>query len=152
MDKAPKFRLETFFDFFLLFLGLVISIISWGYGFGSLRQPGPGLYPFFVGAAIAIFSVFLLISELRSATSKPVLDKERAKTLILMTATFCLWILAMPVLGYVPVTLVATFSFCKVMKLEGWRKPLAVSGGTALFIYLLFDYWLYIDLPRGILG
>ena len=152
MDKAPKFRLETFFDFFLLFLGLVISIISWGYGFGSLRQPGPGLYPFFVGAAIAIFSVFLLISELRSATSKPVLDKERAKTLILMTATFCLWILVMPVLGYVPVTLVATFSFCKVMKLEGWRKPLAVSGGTALFIYLLFDYWLYIDLPRGILG
>ena len=152
MDKAPKFRLETFFDFFLLFLGLVISIISWGYGFGSLGQPGPGLYPFFVGAAIAIFSVFLLISALRSATSKPVLDKEGAKTLILMTATFCLWILAMPVLGYVPVTLVATFSFCKVMKLEGWRKPLAVSGGTALFIYLLFDYWLYIDLPRGILG
>ena len=152
MDKAPKFRLETFFDFFLLFLGLVISIISWGYGFGSLRQPGPGLYPFFVGAAIAIFSVFLLISALRSATSKPVLDKEGAKTLILMTATFCLWILVMPVLGYVPVTLVATFSFCKVMKLEGWRKPLAVSGGTALFIYLLFDYWLYIYLPRGILG
>jgi hypothetical protein len=26
-----------------------------------------------------------------------------------------------------------------------------VSGGTALFIWLLFDYWLYIDLPRGIL-
>ncbi len=34
----------------------------------------------------------------------------------------------------------------------GWWMPLAVSGGTALFIYLLFDYWLYIDLPRGILG
>ena len=152
MEKAPKFRLETLFVFFLLVLGLVISIISWGYGFGSLGRPGPGLYPFFVGAAIAIFSVFLLISALRSATSKPVLDKEGAKTLILMTATFCLWILVMPVLGYVPVTLVATFSFCKVMKLEGWRKPLAVSGGTALFIYLLFDYWLYIDLPRGILG
>jgi hypothetical protein len=38
------------------------------------------------------------------------------------------------------------------MKLEGWVKPLAVSGGTALFLYLLFDYWMYIDLPRGILG
>jgi hypothetical protein len=29
---------------------------------------------------------------------------------------------------------------------------LAVSGGTTLFIYLLFDYWLYVDFPRGILG
>jgi hypothetical protein len=38
------------------------------------------------------------------------------------------------------------------MKLEGWVKPLAVSAGTALFVYLLFDYWLYIDLPRGLLG
>ena len=79
------------------------------------------------------------------------LDKEGAGTLALMTLTFCLWILAMPRLGYVVVSLLATYAFCKIMKLEGWRKPLAVSVGTALFIYALFDYWLYIDLPRGIL-
>ena len=152
IEKAPKFRLETFFVFFLLVLGFIITIISLGYGFGSLVRPGPGLYPFFIGVAISMFSLFILISELRSKTSKPLLDKEGAKTLILMTLTFCLWIVAMPLLGYVVVTLLATYAFCKVMKLEGWWKPLAVSGGTALFIYLLFDYWLYIDLPRGILG
>ena len=38
------------------------------------------------------------------------------------------------------------------MNLEGWLKPLSVSVGTALFIYFLFDYCLYIDLPKGILG
>jgi hypothetical protein len=38
-----------------------------------------------------------------------------------------------------------------VMKLEGWVKPLVLSAATAIFIYLLFDYWLYIDLPRGFL-
>lgn len=152
MEKAPKFRLETLFDFFLLVAGLVITIVSWGYGFGSLGRPGPGLYPFFIGVAIALFSFFILISELRSKTNKPLLDREGARTLAFMTATFCLWIVAMPLLGYVVVTLLAAFAFCKVMKLEGWWKPLAVSGGTALFIYLLFDYWLYIDLPRGILG
>lgn len=152
MEKAPKLRLETFFVCFLLVLGSVIGVVSWGYGFGSLKQPGPGLYPFFIGAAISIFSLFILILELRSKTSNPLLDKESARTLILMTLTFCLWIVAMPLLGYVVVTLLATYAFCKVMKLEGWRKPLAVSAGTALFIYVLFDYWLYIDLPRGILG
>ena len=152
MEQAPASRLEPFFVLFLLVLGLAIGVISWGYGFGNLRQPGPGLYPFFIGVAIAVFSLFILLSELRSGTSEPVLDKEGAKTLALMTLTFCLWIIAMPLLGYVVVTLLATYAFCKVMKLEGWWKPLAVSGGTALFIYLLFDYWLYIDLPRGILG
>lgn len=152
MEKAPASRLEPFFVFLLLVLGLVISVISWGYGFGTLRQPGPGLYPFFIGAAIAVFSLFILLSVVRSGAGEPVLDKEGVRTLALMTLTFCLWIVAMPLLGYVVVSLLATYAFCKILKLEGWRKPLAVSAGTALFIYALFDYWLYIDLPRGILG
>ncbi len=152
MKKAPASRLEPYFVLLLLVLGLTVSVISWGYGFGSLSLPGPGLYPFFVGTAIAVFSLFILISELRSGTGEPVLDKEGARTLALMTLTFCLWIIAMPLLGYVVVSLLATYAFCKIMKLEGWWKPLAVSAGMALFIYALFDYWLYVDLPRGILG
>lgn len=152
MERAGKFRLELFFDFFLLVLGFIIIFVSLGYGFGSLSRPGPGLYPGLIGVAISIFSFFILVSELRSKASKAVLDKAGAKTLTLMTMTFCLWIVAMPILGYVVVTLLAMYAFCKIMKLEGWRKPLAVSGGTALFLYLLFDYWMYIDLPRGIFG
>jgi putative tricarboxylic transport membrane protein len=152
MEKAAIFRLETLFVFVLLVLGIAIVVVSLGYGFGNLERPGPGLYPAFLGAAIAIFAFFLLIAEMRSGNSNPVLDRRGASTLILMSATFCLWIVAMPLLGYVVVTLLATMAFCKIMKLEGWWKPLAVSGGTALFIYLLFDYWMYVDLPRGILG
>lgn len=151
MEKAPVSRLEPFFVFMLLVLGLAIGVISWGYGFGSLTQPGPGLYPFFIGAAIAVFSLFILVSELRSGPGAPVLDMAGARTLALMTLTYCLWIVAMPLLGYVVVTLLATYALCKIMRLEGWWKPLAVSAGTALSIYALFDYWLYIDLPRGIL-
>lgn len=152
MRKGALFRLETCFDFLILALGIAIAVVSWGYGFGSFRRPGPGLYPFFLGVAIAVFALFILISELRSDNHQPILDQAGTITLILMAATFALWIVAMPLLGYVIVTLLAAFAFCKIMKLEGWWKPLAVSGGTALFIYLLFDYWLYIDLPRGLLG
>ena len=152
MRKAALLRLETCFGFLMLVLGIVIAVLSWGYGFGKFARPGPGLYPFFLGVAIAVFALFILMSELKSGDPKPVLDKESARTLVYMTATFSLWIVAMDLLGYVIVTLLAALAFCKIMKLEGWWKPLAVSGGTALFIYLLFDYWMYIDLPRGILG
>ncbi len=140
------------FAFVLTVLGVVIMIISLAYGFGTFRRPGPGLYPFFIGASIFVFSIVLLISELRSPMNAPLFGSEGIKTFLLMTATFCLWIIVMPFLGYVIVTLLATYAFCKIMNLEGWWKPLAVSAGTASFIYLMFDYWLYIDLPRGILG
>jgi hypothetical protein len=143
---------EIAFDVLLLAIGAAIAYVSWGYGFGSLARPGPGLYPFFVGLAIAIFAAILTASHLKSAPESEPFERGQRTTLALMATTFCLWILAMPLLGYVVVTALATFAFCKTMKLEGWRKPVAIASGTALFIYLLFDKWLYIDLPRGIFG
>jgi putative tricarboxylic transport membrane protein len=152
MGKISKLRLETIFDFVLMVLGVIILIVSWGYGFGTFRRPGPGLYPFFIGVLVLFFSMILFLLEMKPRKSDPVFTKGGPLTFILMIITFCLWIVVMPFLGYVVVTFLATFAFCKVMKLEGWWKPLAISVGTAVFIYVLFDYWLYIDLPRGILG
>ena len=152
MAKIARFRLETIFDLVLMILGVIILIVSWGYGFGTFRRPGPGLYPFFIGALVLFFSLILFILEMKPKKTESVFTKEGALTFILMIVTFCLWIVVMPLLGYVVVTFLATFAFGKIMKLEGWWKPLALSVGTAVFIYLLFDYWLYIDLPRGILG
>jgi hypothetical protein len=142
---------ETAFAASLLVLGAVIAYVAWGYGFGGLAQPGPGLYPFFVGAAIVACCLVLIGSRLRTPGEARRLDRPAIRTLFLMGATFCLWIVAMPTLGYVLVTFLATAAFCKALGLEGWRKPLAVASGTAAFVYLLFGYWLYIDLPRGVL-
>lgn len=148
--KLRGLDLEAAFDTLLLILGAIIAYVSWGYGFGSLARPGPGLYPFFLAIVIIGSAAALIRMQLRAPAEASLPDRSAARTLILMTVTFCLWILAMPLLGYVLVTFAATFAFCKALALEGWRKPLAVSGGTAAFVYLLFGHWLYIDLPLGI--
>jgi hypothetical protein len=152
MNETARAGLEAGFALFVCAAGVLIAYVSWGYGFGSLERPGPGLYPFFVGSAIAFFAAFVLGSLLRYPPRRPALPEGAPRTVALMSLTFCAWILAMPVLGYVVVTALATYVFCKTLGLEGWRKPAAVAGGTAVFIYLLFDKWLYIDLPRGIFG
>ena len=152
MNEAARAGLEAAFALFLLTAGAAIAYVSWGYGFGSLERPGPGLYPFFVGSAIALISALLLGSLLTSPPRRPPLPEGGARTLAFMIVIFCFWIVAMPLLGYVAVTALAAYAFCKTLRLAGWRKPLAVAGGTAAFIWLLFDKWLYIDLPRGIFG
>jgi putative tricarboxylic transport membrane protein len=152
VHHAGKLGAEAAVDVVLLAIGGAIAYISWGYGFGSIARPGPGLYPFFVGTAISLFAGILLAAHIKAPPDHESLDRAQRRTLALMAATFCLWILAMPVLGYVIVTGLATLAFSKTMKLEGWRKPIALSAGVALFIYLVFDKWLYIDLPRGIFG
>ena len=101
---------------------------------------------------IVPFSLLLLILELSADKYEQLFDKSGLKTFTLMVICFVLWILSLRVLGYVMSTCCVTFAFSKIMKLEGWIKPLVMSVFTALIIYLLFDVWLYIDLPRGILG
>ncbi len=155
MQKAAwtmRFSLEALFNFVLLALGIAIVVVSLRYGTGTLARPGPGLYPACLGVAIAVCAFFVLLAGFRSGASAIQLEPGSGRTLLMMAAVFCLWIALMPWLGYVIVTLLAVFAFCKIMRLEGWQKPLALAGGTALFIYLLFDHWLYVDLPRGILA
>ncbi|MCC6533666.1 MAG: tripartite tricarboxylate transporter TctB family protein [Burkholderiales bacterium] len=149
--RQRRLDVETAFNAVLLGLGGVIAYVAWGYGFGSLALPGPGLYPFFLGATIAACAAALIAARARAGEAAPRLDKHGARILLVTAATLCLWILAMPVLGYVAVTFIATYALSKALALEGWRKPLALSGATALFVYLLFGFWLFIDLPRGIL-
>ena len=57
MEKFKIFQIEILFDFLLMVLGVAIIIISLAYGFGTFRRPGPGLYPFFIGVSIVVFSI-----------------------------------------------------------------------------------------------
>jgi putative tricarboxylic transport membrane protein len=152
MEKRTRFSPETAFICLLTLLGVVIMMVSLVYGFGTFRRPGPGLYPFFIGVFISTFAAALLIGDSSPKTQPALFAREGRRTFLLMNGVFCLWILMIPLLGYVAVTLLSTYAFCRIMKLEGWWKPISISAGTALFIYLLFDYWLYIDLPRGFWG
>ena len=45
----------------VLVLGLGAAYLSYGYGLGSLRRPGPGLWPFAVSVLIVVLAVMLLV-------------------------------------------------------------------------------------------
>lgn len=152
MNKTSRISTELIFNFLLLVLALLILFDSVKNGLGSLSQPGTGMYPLFVAISILVFGSFVLVKTIRSGGGQPLFSEGTFITFILMFITFALWVVIMPLLGYVIVTFLATYAFCKVMKLEGWVKPLVLSISTAVFIYVLFDCWLYIDLPRGVLG
>jgi hypothetical protein len=128
-------------------------ILSWQLGLGTLKKPGSGLFPFACGFLILLVAIIIMMhKEKTKEDDKIILDIYARKNLMLMIITFILWILLMPFLGYLLVTFMANYSFSKIMKLEGWRKPLMISAGTTVFCYLLFDFYLYLDLPRGFLG
>ena len=132
-------------------VGVLVMVLSFSYGLGTIKKPGPGLYPFVVGLLILPLDLLVFLSSRKHPHEGQSLNKRGIVTFLSFVGACVFWIVAMPYTGYPIVTLIAAFFLSKVMKLEGWVKPLILALGVAIFIYLLFDYWLYIDLPRGIL-
>jgi len=151
MGEKSKFPGELVFNLLLVALGIYVIAASIKIGFGTLREPDAGFFPFVGGLFVLIANAAVLARESRA---NPPLFPDRAGISIFFafTAIVAGWILLMPFLGYVVVSFLAVFGLSKVMKLEGWGKPILLSAVVAFFIYLLFDYWLYLDLPRGIWG
>lgn len=154
MNKRWAWVGEALFGCLILAFGIVALTGSVQLGFGSLSRPGAGLFPFFAGLMIVIAALIAIVNAVIGSGSKSefILKKDGFRTLAGMIAVFAGWILAMPALGYVVVTFAAVLALAKLIGLEGWLKPLALSAATSLATYLLFDRLLYLDLPRGLLG
>ena len=151
MAKMVRLQPESIFSLILAALGLFIVIVSLVIGFGTLKNPGSGLFPFLVGLLICIQSLAVVLKQ-KSRGDRPFFNTSEMKTLLLMSMTFILWMVLMPYLGYLLVTFVVVLSFSKILRLEGWIKPLVLSVCTTGLCYFLFGYLLYLDLPRGFLG
>jgi Tripartite tricarboxylate transporter TctB family len=114
---------------------------------GSLRSPGPGFFPFWGAVILGVFSLILLVRSLRI--------RERVgpaaipwPALLLVLGSLLGYLLFLETLGFVTVTFLFLLLLFRSGK-TGWIK----SGGWAVITttvaYVLFKFWLQVQLPRG---
>lgn len=130
----------------VLVLGVGAAVLAYGYGLGSLRRPGPGLWPFAVAIVIAGLAVVLL------AIGRTLDDAEkftRASFLALAGgATFIGLGLLLPTLGFEIPALALCVVWLRFLGGETWRSTLVIALCTTAAFYLLFLYALRISLPH----
>jgi putative tricarboxylic transport membrane protein len=138
---------------FWLVAGIGIVFGSLKYGFGSLQAPGAGFITFFAGAILALLSACLLVSSLRSqesGTGLGILWKglEARKVLYVLTL-LVIYTLLLKHLGF----LISTFLLILLFLV----KAIIHYSVSCLFLvtagsYLVFQVWLKVQLPKGILA
>ncbi|KRF35437.1 hypothetical protein ASG94_12215 [Nocardioides sp. Soil805] len=130
----------------VLVLGLGAAYLSYGYGLGSLRRPGPGLWPFAVSLLIVVLAVMLLV------VGRTLDDAEkftRASLLVLAGgATFVVFALLLPTIGFEVPALLLGIVWLRFLGGETWRSTIVISIATTAAFYLLFLYGLKIPLPH----
>ncbi|MFC5730624.1 MULTISPECIES: tripartite tricarboxylate transporter TctB family protein [Nocardioides] len=121
-------------------------VLSLGYGLGSLRSPGPGLWPFVVsvvitGMALAALVVGRHLDDTEAFTRASVLP-------VVGILTFVVLGLLMPVIGFEIPSLLLCVIWLRFLGGETWRSTAVVSVATVAAFYFLFLYGLRIPLPH----
>jgi putative tricarboxylic transport membrane protein len=144
---------------FFVLLSLFACQQSVGIGLGTFRHPGPGFLPFSAGGLIGILAFWCLIQSMISKKSREGLDSsEDAEAalpkirLLLICLSLFAYTIAVSWLGFILSTFIfVLFIFYVVEPQRWWRiviKAILITIGN----YILFVFWLKVNLPKGILG
>lgn len=129
-----------------LAVGVGGVLLSTGYGLGSLRSPGPGLWPFAIsivitGLALAVLVVGRNIGDTEAFSRASVLP-------VIGVITFIALGLLMPVVGFEIPSVLLCAIWLRFLGGETWRSTVVVSVVTVAAFYALFLYGLRIPLPH----
>jgi putative tricarboxylic transport membrane protein len=159
-------RKEIASSLVLLLFSATFLAYTTRYPLDDWENPGPAVFPLVLGAILLVLSAGQLIRGLlapkepggageRDSTFKALekflqANRGEAKVLVL-TAVLVLYILMMKWIGFFVSTFLLVIFSSRLMEAKGWVRPAALAAGVCLFCYLLFEAWIKLSFPRGVL-
>jgi hypothetical protein len=115
--------------------------------------PQAGYFPFYIGVFICVASAMNLIQGIAKGSRDAFVEwgQLRLILIVLLPTLVYVALIANPVysLGiYVPSALFIAF-FMRLLGKYGWAKIAAVSLGTMVAFFVMFEIWFKVPLPKG---
>jgi len=148
------YRDDVFASLALLVFVLVMGMEALKYTIGkSLKFVGPGFFPVVLLALLGVLSGSLLIISLKNRSKNQAAPWSRnLRPLAIIMATVVAYAILLPLLGF----WATTFFFTLVMFHYGypkrWLLPLVGALVASAAALLIFEIWLRIQFPPGLLG
>jgi putative tricarboxylic transport membrane protein len=118
--------------------------------------PGAGFLPFWLGVAMAILSVILLVNATREpaqASASSPFPKGRAIVAIVETAVaLAAFILLLETLGFLLAIALLTAFLLRIVERVAWPTTETVAVANSVGLYVVFQILLGVSLPKNILG
>jgi putative tricarboxylic transport membrane protein len=136
-----------------LVLSCLIMIESVSLKLDTIRDPGPGFVPFFLGLTLAILSIIAFIfPDKQQKMAAFWNDWQKGRGIVLIFVGLVVYLSLVRVLGfYIDTFLLMTF-LMKAFGEKGIKRPLIIALLTVGVTYLFFHKLLFIPFPQGFLG
>jgi putative tricarboxylic transport membrane protein len=129
------------------------------------NNPGPGIFPLIAGGVLILLAVGQLIQTLRQPgkegdrknagfslnSVRESLPKSGEIKPLVLTGVFVVYLLMIQGVGFFVSNFVFVVVSSRLMGAKDWARPAALALGICLFCYLLFEMWLKLSLPGGLL-
>ena len=117
---------------------------------------GADLFPKTILATVIVLAVLMFIDVQRGtrAPARPTGEKPAVRDQLrpYLLFTSCLGYVALILtVGFFPATVAIGVVFMAILDAKQKRLYMGIFGGTILFIYLLFGWFLAVPLPKGVL-
>lgn len=138
---------------FILF-GLAVALYSVSaLSVGSIKQPGPGLFPLVCGIGIVIMClIWLFRGRMSEFCSEPLWTdgewKRPAAAVVVLIVYTAMW----ESVGYAFSTLIFLIAWQVLIEQANWRRTAVIAVIGTVVMYLLFVYLLGVSLPAGLIG
>jgi putative tricarboxylic transport membrane protein len=139
----------------LMGFSVLIFFLCLELGIGKPQSPGPGFMPLLAAVLLFCLTLLTMIFEIRKSNE----GEERKSPLGLhelikpgsLVISLVAYAFLLNVLGYVIATFLLLFVLFSFTEPQKWRKDLVSAAVIAVLSFVVFDKWLRVQLPDGIL-
>ncbi len=159
-------RREILGSIVLAAVGAAYLLIAARYPLETLANPGPGIFPLVVGAMVVGLAAWQTVHGVRALRHTPggmpapggraggegpAGAAEDGWKAAVMVALLVVYLLVVGRIGFLVCTAGVVLACSKLMNAPGWRRPLLLAAGVILFCYVVFEVWLKVPFPKGVL-
>lgn len=129
----------------IVIYGSVQAGINWG-----VEGPRAGFFPFYVGLIIFGASVVNLVQILTGPTKKGLFaDWGQLRQVLSVVIPAAIYVAVIPWIGIYVASALLIGVFMKWLGQYGWQLVLAISIGIPLIVFVVFERWFLVPLPKG---
>lgn len=149
-------RYEQAYALSWILLGVLVCAKAISLSLWVPDGPGSGLVPFLAGLTIGICGVLLFLFEGAKGPKEGLEESywkhpHAWKRILLVLAGFFFMAFFMPILGFLPTSILVMFFLIQVVERQNMFKVFLITLLTCVPIYLLLNPIFHINLPKGIL-
>lgn len=150
--RGPSHRwTELGVGIFCILLGAItiIGSLKVGIGWGA-EGPKSGFFPFYIGVIIVLASIVNCIQLLAEPDDGRLFSEwGQLRQVLCVLVPTTIYALSIPYLGIYLASVILIALFMRWLGKYPWSTTAAVALGTPFAIYMFFEKWFLIPLPKG---